>query len=59
MGIVERIKGLFGRDGAEAEPELRQTKGEEELDIEAVHRSLEQDRATAHERIADVDGDSH
>ena len=58
MGILDRIKGLFGRESGAAEPEPRQPKGEEERDIEAVHRSLEQDRATAYERLTDVDGRS-
>jgi hypothetical protein len=60
MGIVERIKGLIGGDGrrdGDAPPE-RPAKGDEELDIEAVQRDAERDRAKAYERLTDVDGRS-
>jgi hypothetical protein len=58
MGIVERIKGLFGGGQVGEVPEAGTTAGEEELDIEAVQRDLDQDRAQAYERLSDVDGRS-
>ena len=59
MGIVERIKGLIGGDGrGDGEAPERPAKGDEELDIEAVQRDAERDRAKAYERLSDVDGRS-
>jgi hypothetical protein len=64
MGIVDRVKRVFGRgggddpdDGMDADEVARRTKGEDaERAYERVNADLEQDRNKAYERLTDVDG---
>jgi hypothetical protein len=63
MGIVDRVKGLFGRGGNDAggpddgDEDERRSKGEDaERAYERVNTDLERDRNKAYERLTDVDG---
>jgi len=63
MGIVDRVKRVFGRggenadEGMDADEVARRTKGEDaERAYERVNADLERDRNKAYERMTDVDG---
>ena len=62
MGVVDRVKGIFRRGGADADDgmdadEVARRKGEEaERALEHVNADLERDRNKAYERLTDVDG---
>ena len=61
MGIVDKVKGLFGRsgdadEGVDADEAARRKAEEAERAYEHVNADLERDRNKAYERLTDVDG---
>ena len=60
MGIVDRIKGLFGGSApdvdAAAETEEDERKVEEELNYEHLQADRERERRDMYDRLSDVDG---
>ena len=61
MGIVDRVKRIFGRggdadEGLDAEEAARREAEDSERAYEHVNADLERDRNKAYERLTDVDG---
>ena len=61
MGIVDRVKRVFGRggdadEGLDAHEAARREAEEAERAYEHVTADLERDRNKAYERVTDVDG---
>jgi len=59
MGIVDRVKRIFGRgeDDAEEGGDEDGRRAEEQAEsYDRVHGDLERDRNKAYERLTDVDG---
>ena len=63
MGIVDRVKRVFGRgggddtdEGMDADEIARRTKGEQAEAYDRVKGDLERDRNKSYERLTDVDG---